>query len=174
MLLSSPPEGWCWCVAWEVETWDGWLDRTAEENRQLREQLWSEGEYHGYLFYVDRESVGWARVGPTSVWKKLCESRDVEASDSLFVFTCFGMRPSWRRKGLLHRFLPMVLKDLARSGVSELVAFPRRAPKIAEDGRLWNGPAAIFEKAGFTITRTTDEYFEMRRSLSNADTSNEK
>ncbi len=31
--------GWCQCVAWWVPSWDGWADRTAEENRRLRDEL---------------------------------------------------------------------------------------------------------------------------------------
>ena len=54
-LLSEPPEGWCWCVAWEVPTWNGWSARSAEENRSLRERLWSEGQYHAYIFRHDEE-----------------------------------------------------------------------------------------------------------------------
>ena len=59
-LLSEPPEGWCWCVAWEVPTWNGWSARSAEENRSLRERLWSEGQYHAYIFRHDEEPVGCA------------------------------------------------------------------------------------------------------------------
>jgi hypothetical protein len=39
--------GWCNCVAWWVTGWDGWGERTAEENRQLRQSLLKKGEYDG-------------------------------------------------------------------------------------------------------------------------------
>ena len=31
--------GWCNCVAWLVDGWEGWGERTAEQNRQLH--LWN-------------------------------------------------------------------------------------------------------------------------------------
>ena len=44
-LWSSAPDGWCWCVAWEVDSWEGWTDRSASQNQALRERLWARDEF---------------------------------------------------------------------------------------------------------------------------------
>ena len=54
--------GWCFCVAWWVQTWAGWSDRGAEQNRQLREALCDQGEYDGYLLYADGAPAGWCQA----------------------------------------------------------------------------------------------------------------
>lgn len=164
-LLRAPPEGWCWCVAWEVPTWAGWRERGAAENHALRESLWADGAYHGYIFYRDDRPIGWCRVGPTAVWPKLCRDCALAPSADDHVLTCFGMRPEHRRQGHLHRFLGFVLDDLARRRVARVFAVPRRLQGGAQDGQLWNGPAAIFIKAGFTVTHETEHRVVMARDL---------
>ncbi len=59
--------GWCCCVAWWTPTWEGWGERTAEENLRLREALFDRGEHDGYILYLDHEPVGWCQAGPRSV-----------------------------------------------------------------------------------------------------------
>jgi len=44
-------EGWCNCVAWWTPTWEKWDERTAEQNRELRNQLFDQGEYDGHILY---------------------------------------------------------------------------------------------------------------------------
>ena len=164
-LLTQPPEGWCWCVAWEVPTWVGWSERSAEENRALREGLWSEGQYQAYLFLCNREPIGWCRVGPTNAWPKLVDSRQVSASDTLHAFTCFGLRPEYRRRGYLLEYVHMVIEHLQAQGVREFVAFPRPHTDGDQDpGQLWNGPLSVFLRAGFRIARETPAYIEVRLS----------
>ena len=67
--------GWCSCVAWWVPTWDGWGNRTASENRELRESLCERGEYDGYLLYLDGAPVGWCQVGPRDRLEKLAAAQ---------------------------------------------------------------------------------------------------
>jgi hypothetical protein len=55
--------GLCFCVAWWVPTWYGWGERSAAENRQLRESLCARGEHDGYLLYVDDMPAGWCQPG---------------------------------------------------------------------------------------------------------------
>lgn len=157
-LLQQPPEGWCWCVAWEVPTWEGWTERSAEQNCALRERLWAHGEYHGYVFYLDNSPVGWCRVGPTRAWPKFCAHRNVEASDDVYAFTCFGMRPHVRGEGHLHVFFKQVLADLSRRGVKRVIAVPKKFQDRQADGRVWNGPASLFLKAGFVPMRDEPDW----------------
>ena len=65
--------GWCRCVAWWVSTWDGWGERTAEENAALRESLCDGGEYDGLLAFDGDRPVGWCQLGPRDRLLKLVE-----------------------------------------------------------------------------------------------------
>ena len=149
-LLGGEPFGWCWCVAWEVPTWEGWGERTADENRALRESLWKHGKYQGYVFYEGDEPVGWCRCGPRATWPKLCEQFGLDPAEPVHALTCFGLRPSHRGRGLLHEFLGLVLDHLSASGATRVEAFPRAAASDDPDD-VWNGPRSIFEKRGFEV-----------------------
>src|SRR5689334_13710783 len=63
--VHSPAEGegWCACVAWWVPSWDGWGDRSAEQNQALRAELFARGEHDGYLFYAGGALAGWCQAG---------------------------------------------------------------------------------------------------------------
>ncbi len=144
--------GWCFCVAWWVPTWDGWGERTAEQNRVLRESLFEQGEYDGYLLYVDHEPVGWYQAGPRDRLEKLCRVYELTPDPAAWAITCFVMAPHKRRQGLSGVLLAEALRDLAARGVGYVQAFPKRGAQL-DAGDLWRGPEAIYQQAGFTLER---------------------
>ena len=164
-LLSRPPESWCWCVAWEVPTWDGWGDRTAEENRSLRRLLWVKGEYDGYVIYANDQPIGWIRVGPTSRWPKLA-SRGVELRDDLYIITCLGMIPEQRGRGLMRAAVIQVLTHLGDRGITEVAAIPKKFDNNhVADGEVWNGPERLYASLGFRQIREEKTFVEVRLLL---------
>ena len=166
LLMSAPANNWCWCVAWEVPTWEGWSDRSAEDNRQLRETLWLQGQYDGYVIYSEQEPIGWVRVGPSSCWPKLASSRGVELSDSLYIITCVGILPEHRGQGHLRAGLMLVLDELRNNGVAEVAAVPKRYDnKRVGDDKVWNGPEQLYQQLGFRPVRREEDYVEVRLSL---------
>jgi ribosomal protein S18 acetylase RimI-like enzyme len=144
--------GWCFCVAWWVPTWDGWGERTAEENRRLRESLFDRGELDGYLAYEGDAPVGWCQVGPRDRLVKLARQMRLEPEPAAVAISCFHVAPAHRRRGVARRMLDEVLRDLRARGVRRVEAFPRRGADLPEDD-LWTGPEALFCAAGFTIAR---------------------
>ena len=84
---------WCYCVAWWVPTWEGWGQRTADENLTLRESLFQLGEYDGYLLYVDGEPAGWCQCGPRDRLPKLLEEYRLEPDPEVWAITCFLIAP---------------------------------------------------------------------------------
>ena len=164
-LLSCPPEGWCWCVAWEVDSWDGWAARSADENRRLREELWAEGKFFGYLFYIGDEPCGWVRVGQAAHWPKLVRSRQISDPEHSHAITCVNLKPEYRKKGYLKPLLALVIDDLQQQGVKTLLAFPKTLKGVTDDGAIWNGPKSVFTQLGFSLTRTEPDYQEMRLCL---------
>jgi GNAT superfamily N-acetyltransferase len=144
--------GWCYCVAWWVPTWQGWGERTAAENRILRDALCDSGEYDGYLLYVDGVPAAWCQVGPRDRLEKLARQFQLAPDPAAWAITCFLVAPRYRRTGLAARLLQEVLEDLHRQNVRSVEAFPRRGDKLDEDD-LWNGPEAMFLNAGFIVVR---------------------
>jgi len=147
---------WCYCAAWWVDSWDGWSDRTAEENRKLREELLASGEYDGYLLYLDQDPVGWCQVGRRDRLKKLTRQFDLDPDPGTWAITCFLIAPEKRRAGLAQDFLGLVLADLLSRSVKRVEAFPRRGQGLDEQD-LWNGPESMFINAGFSIVRDHPE-----------------
>ncbi len=143
-------EGWCNCVAWWVPSWDGWGERSAEQNRELRESLFAKGEYDGYLLYVDSMPAGWSQVGKRDRLEKLCKQHSLAPDPTVWAITCLTIVPEHRKKGLAHTFLGEIVADLRGQGVSRIQAFPKIGGQ-EKDGHVWTGPESIYVKAGFRV-----------------------
>ena len=148
-------EGWCNCVAWWVESFDGWGERTAEQNRALREELFARGEDDGYLLMEDGAPVAWCQVGPRDRLPNLVRRYGVDPDPGAWAVTCFVVVPEARRSGAATELLAGVLADLPSRGVERVQAFPRRG--AAEPGAMWTGPEAMYLRAGFTVLRDDPE-----------------
>jgi ribosomal protein S18 acetylase RimI-like enzyme len=151
-LHGTPPFEWCHCVAWQVPTWEGWGERSAAENRALRERLFAEGRSDGYLLYVDGAVAGWCQCGPRDDWPKLATQFGLAPDPGTWAVTCFCIRPDVRRQGLAARLLRAILGDLRQRGVVRVEGFPRAAGEH-EDGEVWTGPLELFQGAGFKVVK---------------------
>ena len=152
--VHCPENGadWCFCVAWWVETWDGWGERTAEANRLLREELFERGELDGYLLTDDGEPVGWCQAGLRDRLAKLAVQFELEPDPGTWAITCFLIVTPRRRSGLAGFLLRGVLEDLRARGARRVEAFPKRGAELdAMD--MWNGPEAMFRSEGFEVVR---------------------
>ncbi len=143
--------GWCWCVAWWTETWEGFGERSSQDNRLLREELMARGDRDGWLAYVEGQVVGWCQVGPRDRLPKLLASYALSPDDSVWAVTCFFVLPPYRGRGVSSALLDAALADLQYRGVTTVQAFPRRGDLPAED--VWTGPEAVFVGAGFRCVR---------------------
>lgn len=150
-LHSQQPFGWCYCVAWEVPTWDNWDARTAEKNKKFRQLLFDKRHLEGYLLYLDQKPVGWCQGGPRDRWVKLVKQYDLQPDQEMYALTCFCLLPYYRKLGLTHIFLSRILQDLKSQKVKRVQAFPRRGEHPDED--VWTGPESVFVKAGFKLEK---------------------
>ncbi len=144
--------GWCNCVAWWTPTWDGWAERSAADNRALRARLLEQGQYDGYLLYVDGAPAGWCQVGLRDRLTKLAVAHDLVPDPSAWAVSCVLIVPALRGRGLARALLAGVVGDLRQRGVQRLEAFPRRGDDLpAEDA--WTGPERLFASLGFRLER---------------------
>jgi ribosomal protein S18 acetylase RimI-like enzyme len=144
--------GWCNCVAWLVDGWEGWGERTAEQNRQLRQTLLAEGEYDGYLLFDGDLPVAWCQAGHRDRLVKLVNQMQLTADPDTWAITCFLVAPAYRRQGIAGRMLAMVLADLRSKGIQTVEAFPKRGANL-DSPDLWNGPESVFAAAGFEFVK---------------------
>ncbi len=142
--------GWCYCAAWWVETWDGWGERTGEQNRALREALFDRGELDGYLLYEGGRPIAWCQVGLRDRLEKLVAQFELQPDPEAWAITCFAVIPSERRRGAARFLLTEVLRDLRGRGAVRVQAFPKRGVDVPE---MWTGPEELYRRAGFAVVR---------------------
>jgi len=150
-------EGWCNCVAWWTPSWEGWGNRSAKENQKLRDDLFDQGQYDGFLLYGDDRPVAWCQCGLRDRLLKLCGQYHLDPDPTVWAVTCFVMTPPLRGTGLTHRFLEEILRQLKNRGVTRVQAFPKRGEGL-ETGEVWTGPEALFKKAGFRVEREDPKF----------------
>lgn len=144
--------GWCCCVAWHVPSFQGWSERTAEQNRALREGLFARGEHDGYLLIEDEgRPVAWCQVAPRDRLPNLMLRHRLQPDSHVLAIGCFLVAPSRRREGLASLLLAGVIDDLRTRGVRRVEAFPKRGASLP--GEMWTGAEAMYLAAGFRIAR---------------------
>ena len=140
--------GRCFCVAWWVETWEDWSQRSASDNRRLRDDLIAAGTFDGYLAFDGAQAVGWCQALPRDRLKKIGRQFDLPREDGTWAIGCFFIHPEHRRRGIARQLLQALIEDLPRRGARQVEAYPKRVSN-AEAGDLWNGPEALFRAFGF-------------------------
>jgi len=142
----------CYCTAWWVPTWEEWESRTPQQNHALREDLFRDAVYDGYILYADSRPVGWSQCGPRDRIPKVAQTYNLISNEQVWAITCIYLAPEFREIGLAHFFITEIIKDLTRQGIKYVQGFPRRGANLTS-GDVWAGPEAIFRKAGFELER---------------------
>jgi GNAT superfamily N-acetyltransferase len=152
--LHSAKNGadWCFCAAWSLPDWEGWGQRTAGQNRAVRETLLRADEPDGYLLYLDGEAIGWCQCLRRDRLPKLRAAYGLEPDETAWAVTCILLAPRLRGQGLGHALLGLVLDDLRRRGIRRVEAFPRRGTGLPPED-VWTGPEGLFTRAGFHLER---------------------
>src|ERR1700759_2837873 len=80
----------------------------------------------GVLAYVDGEIAGWCSVAPKSSYRALVNSRTIPHIDDEDACwgLCFGIRPGFRRRGLMHELLEGEIGHARAMGATVLEGYP--------------------------------------------------
>jgi GNAT superfamily N-acetyltransferase len=143
--------GWCRCVAWWVPTWDGWGERTAEENTALRDALCARGQYDGLLAYDGNEPVGWCQLGQRDRLTKLVAQLELDPDPLVWAVTCFFVAPARRNEGIAVSLLAAAVEEARLAEATRIEGYPRNV--MRDDDDAWTGPQSLFTAAGFEIVR---------------------
>jgi len=152
--VHSQPNGagWCFCAAWWLPDWNAWGERSAEQNRVVREDVAADGRSDGYILYQDGQPAGWCQAGARDAFPKLLRAYDLAPDAQTAAVSCFFIPPALRRQGMAARLLGLVLAELRARGFARVQAFPHCGPELADDD-VWTGPEALFSAAGFTLLK---------------------
>lgn len=152
--VHSQPNGagWCFCAAWWLPDWNAWGERSAEQNRAVREAVAADGRSDGYILYLDGRPAGWCQAGARDAFPKLLRAYDLAPDEQAAAVSCFLIPPALRRQGLAAGLLKLVLADLRSRGFSRVQAFPHCGAELADDD-VWTGPEALFTAAGFSLLK---------------------
>jgi GNAT superfamily N-acetyltransferase len=143
--------GWCHCVAWWVPTWDGWGERTAAQNIELRERLFREDIHDGYLVYCDGALAGWVQAWKRDAFIKVATQFGATPGDEAWMIGCVLILPAFRERGVARAALALIVDDLRLRGARSIDAFPKRGAN--DPGELWNGPESTYAHLGFAVLR---------------------
>ena len=147
--------GWCFCSAWWLPTWEGFGDRTSDENRAVREELFEKQIYDGYIVYFDGEPQGWWQVGKRDQFSKVLNKFELEPDPEIWAVTCMAIPARFQGMGLTHKILALIIEDLRSIGVKRLQAYPKAAQDLPKM-EIWTGPLSLYMKAGFKVIKADE------------------
>jgi GNAT superfamily N-acetyltransferase len=155
--------GWCQCVAWWVPSWEGFGERTADQNLELRRRLFRNGVHDGYFVYSDDEIAGWVQAWKRDAFAKVATQFAVTSDEDAWMIGCVLILPAFRAQGVARNALALVVDDLRLRGARSIDAFPKRGASDA--GELWNGPESTYAALGFAVVRDDAKRPLLRLSL---------
>lgn len=144
--------GWCRCVAWWVWSFEGWEDRTAEQNRALRDSLFDRDERDGYLLFHGARPVGWCQVVQKDRPPNLATQLNLPPDADAVAIGCLLIHPDHRRAGLAREMLRRVLDDLRDRGVKTVYTYPKSTTDQTPN-QHWTGPEDLYQEFGFSLFR---------------------
>jgi len=145
--------GWCYCVAWWVPHWVGFGERTAEQNRELRERLLSIGVADGWLGVLDDKTVGWCQGGPRDQLGRIAFHYKRPADPDCWAIGCLQVPHPLRRQGIARDLLRGVLAHMRQAGARRVEAYPTvdKSGGAADPAELWPGPLVLYRSLGFRV-----------------------
>ena len=150
---GSPMPAGCWCMWWRQRAGD------PARNREAMAKLVADGREPGLLAYEGGRAVGWVSVAPRTDFGQLVRSRSYGPTDDdpdVWSIVCFYVDPRAKRRGVSKALLRAAVDHALRRGATAVEAYPH------ERGDYMGSPA-MFEAAGFAVTRTAGKRVVMRR-----------
>ncbi len=161
--IHRAEHGWCQCVAWWAPSWDGWSERTSEQNGALRRKLFASGVHDGYLIYADTAQAGWCQAWKRDAFVKLAAQFNVSSHEDAWMIGCLLILPAFRQMGVARNALELIVSDLRLRGARTIDAYPKRG--ACDEGELWNGPESTYLRLGFVPVREDTKRPVLRLSL---------
>lgn len=156
--------GGCWCMYWRIPgPRKAWADACGAPNRDAFAAVVAEGPPPGLIAFRGDEPVGWVALGPRSAYPRFNAARTAApldpcdaTDDRVWVITCFFVRASARRGGLMRTLITGAADFARRSGADRLQACPIDTTRDLAWGEGYVGIGSAFRAAGFAeVARRT-------------------
>lgn len=144
MQKSDQDSHTCQCTAYYHDDWQN-------NSFQRRERMFEQKIFDGYLLYVDSVPAGWCQC--TALGNGLRVITSQEHCPGSWGLTCMILRPEYRKRGLSHLFLNLILNDLPKLGCRRLFAVGHRPEAYDKPSEFLEIPAGTLEKAGLKLVR---------------------
>lgn len=154
--------GWasCYCRFHHVASSE-WGERSAQQNRDDLETGLGSGATTAFVATVDGRLAGWCNASRRSEYPA---HRDGSPDDDVTAaLVCFAVAPPYRGHGVARGLLDATVDGLRAAGMRAIEAYPVRDP--ASGAAAYHGTVAMFDAAGFEVTRDDDHGIVMRRPL---------
>jgi GNAT superfamily N-acetyltransferase len=148
----------CWCTWFHTLYSDKLKDRTAEDNRDAKQQRVNEGRAHAALVFDGDLAVAWCQYGTPDELPNIYHRKEYLAGQDRvpdYRLTCFFVDKKYRRKGVAAVALRGALELIARDGGGLVEAYPQdtaEGQKVSA-AFLYSATRSVFEQAGFAYDR---------------------
>ena len=148
----------CQCQWWMQPNAQWRASNRAEREADFRAQT-EAAVPPGLLAYVDGEAAGWVKVGPRTAQARLPRTRIVTTGSTepmddpkVWAITCFSVRKSGRKTGLMHTLIDAAVAFAREHGARVVEAYPfdTDAGRISSND-LYVGALSTFLDAGFEL-----------------------
>jgi GNAT superfamily N-acetyltransferase len=147
----------CWCTWFHTLHADKPKDRTADDNRSLKEQLVRTGGAHAALVFDGPDAVAWCQYGVPAELPNIHHRKEYEATvEHLpdYRLTCIFVDKKHRRHGLAGVALRGALELIAQAGGGVVEGYPHDIDgQKTSASFLYNGTRTLYEQAGFSYVR---------------------
>lgn len=140
----------CWCL-WPRVPNAEWQSLDRETRKARFRAVVEAGPPPGVLAYEDGRAVGWVSVGPRGTVIRFDRSRlsRDEVPDTVFAVTCFYVRSSHRKAGMMPLLLDAAITYAQEHGASAVDACPIDTERKLVWGEGFVGLYNVFQAAGF-------------------------
>jgi len=162
MVAYADNPNWarCYCMERLVEDYE---HSTKDRNRAARSELIRSAKANGLVAYRLGRVVGWCHAAPKAELLAVPGDRP----DDVGAIVCFVVAPDQRRQGIATQLLDAAIEHLRSRGMKTAEAYPTRG-NIDPARWVWSqyvGPLSMYEKAGFEIAETHEDFCIVRRNL---------
>ncbi len=150
----------CWCMSHRLTGRPAWDALGAEGRKAAFKSVVETGPSPGLLAYDGPTAIGWVAVAPRSDLPRFqtqkvsasvgSEEATIGASKTVFVISCFYVRPGYRKRGLMRPLTCAAIDHARARGASMVEACPIETDKPLVWGEGFVGIAGLFRDLGFT------------------------
>jgi GNAT superfamily N-acetyltransferase len=161
---GTPQTDGCWCQFWRVRGKAWWDGHGAGHRRRLREEIRG-GRATALLAYVEKQPVGWCRLGPRENFDRLEHSPKLARVDEADVWSivCFYVHPDAKRQGVATALLDAAVEQVRAQEGGLVEGYPVREGHMNIDA--YTGYLPMFLDAGFDAVRESGRRLVVRRRL---------